>query len=87
MQQMKAQQASFASMFGDEVDDDSDGDTAGGDGDECTSGDKEEEAVLFGTLLFVGRIKTEQAANFLKRQGWFNPVGWSDGTQTDRIGT
>jgi len=54
MQQMKAQQASFASMFGDGVDDDSDGDTAGGDGDECmsdTSGDKEEEAVSFGTCI------------------------------------
>ena len=54
MQQMKAQQASFASMFADGIDDDSDDDTAGGDGDESmsdTSGDKEEEEVSFGTCI------------------------------------
>ena len=53
MQQMKAQQASFASMFADGIEDDSDDETAG-DGDESmsdTSGDKEEEEVSFGTCI------------------------------------
>ena len=53
MQQMKAQQASFASLFSDGIGDDFDDDTAA-DGDESTSdtsGDKEEEEVSFGTCI------------------------------------
>ena len=55
MQQMKAQQASFASLFSDGIGDDFDDDTAA-DGDESTSdtsGDKEEEEVRLGHALFA----------------------------------
>ena len=64
MQQMKAHQASFASMFGDGVDDDSDGDTAGGDGDEYTSGDKEQEAFVRDMYCLSGGFKRSRRQTF-----------------------
>ena len=67
MQQMKAQQASFASIFGDGVDDDPDGDTTGGDGDECmsdTSGDKEEDAFVCDMYCLSGGFKRGRRQTF-----------------------
>ncbi|KDR68822.1 hypothetical protein GALMADRAFT_1032198 [Galerina marginata CBS 339.88] len=55
MLQMKAQQASFASMFGQGADSDSDEDSEGGDGDasmlDADGSDEEEETISFGTCI------------------------------------
>ena len=54
MEQMKAQQASFANTFGEGIESDSDEDTDGGDGDASmldADGKLEEEIVSFGTCI------------------------------------